>query len=285
MSLFSGFKDIVTNPIRSASGLFTAGLTEFPGLIKGAYNSGKARSQVPDYNFGDAAFNLGPASQAGRTTLGNQDAEFRQGQTGLSELLRKRAFGEVPTASSQIIANAQDQNLRGGLALAASGRGYNPGAQRNASNAYANSGQSLAGQGAALGLQEQNDAANSYGSFLAGARGQDIAKEQAQAQLDQAIQLFNTGQINEFQLQQLKAKIDQQQLQSDYNLRKGAIDTGVQNSNAGFNRQLIGGAISGISSGAAKLASGGIGGGGGAGAGGGSGEFISGSAGNSARLF
>ena len=153
---------------------------------------------------------LGPAAQgtaerAGQTQISREDAEFRQGQAQLAAQLQAQAAGQGPSLATQQLKQATDRNIAQQAAAAAAAGGNSALAQRNLSQNAAQLGRSAAADAAQMRIQEQLAAREQLAGVLAGARGQDIGLAQAQAQLQQQINLANQQAGNQFGLANMEA--------------------------------------------------------------------------------
>lgn len=169
---------------------------------------------------------------------------FLQAQHGLVGQLQQSAAGQGPSIAEQQMKAAQEQNLAQALAMGASARGnQNPAMiQRQLMAQQAAGGQQIAQAAGIARLQEQQGAQQQLASLAAQGRQGDLAFQQAKDQLA-------------LQYEQLGLSADQAQLMAEIEAQK--INSGVAQSNAAYDRQLMGGAISGISTLAASGALGG----------------------------
>jgi len=108
------------------------------------------------------------------------DSRFATGQQNLAAQLGAQAQGQGISAVPAVLQQAQDENVRRQMALAASmsGRAL-PAAQRQLLQQQALGGQGIAQQAAILKAQEQQQAQQQLAALLAQGRGQDITTGQA----------------------------------------------------------------------------------------------------------
>lgn len=215
-----------------------------------------------------------PAAQAvGANINQDQQAQFRNQQMGLADVLRAQAAGQGPSlAQSQYDRNTQ-QAIRQQNSQAASMRGINPAlAARLSGQNIAGIQQDAAANSAAIRAQEQMAAQSQLGQLVGQGRQADIGLATDQAQLQQAAGLQNaqlgtqtnlanlqsalTAQSQKDQSQKdwsvLDAAVRQQQRQGsqDYARLKSAEAMNILNTTAGANAanqqmigQLVGGGV------------------------------------------
>ncbi len=125
---------------------------------------------------------------------GQVDPAFMAAQKGLVSSLQNQANGGGPNLAGAQLAQAQDQNAKQALALAASTRGnQNPGmAMQAAQQSLGASNQAAAGQATQARLEQQMAAQGMLGNVAA----QGGQASLGQAQLGQQAGQFNAGQYN-----------------------------------------------------------------------------------------
>lgn len=152
-------------------------------------------AQMPSYDE-DRRRNLAAAlaaqgrggPQMGMTQLDpSQQAQFRQGQMSLAQMLAAQANGQGPSLAQAQLRAATDRNMAQAQALAqANAGGQNAGlVQRNIFQQQQGAAQQAAQDSGALRIQEQTQAQQQLAALLAGARGQDIGLAAENAQLSQ----------------------------------------------------------------------------------------------------
>jgi hypothetical protein len=134
----------------------------------------------------------GPSADYARIAMGPQ-AQFRQGQMSLAQILAGQAMGQGPSLAQAQLQSATDRNLSQAMALGQSNaNGQMSGlTQRNIMQQQQGTAQQAAQDSGALRLQEQMQAQNQLGQLLAGARGQDIGLASEQAGLQNQTGLAN----------------------------------------------------------------------------------------------
>lgn len=143
---------------------------------------------------------VGQAGQAGYSG-------FRTNQSDLINRLEALSKGQGPSLAAQQFRQATDQNIKAQQAMAASGRGGNLSAFNAAGN-MANLG-AQAAQGSALArTNEQMAALSQLGQNINAGRGSD-----------EGVNMFNTGQSNQFQLANLDARLKQMGMTDDARIR------------------------------------------------------------------
>lgn len=109
-------------------------------------------------------------------------------QAAMINMLQRRAGGHGPSAAQSQLQQATDQNMRGALAMAASGRGNAALAGQAAGRQRAQMGQEAALQSASLRAQEQQQATGQLGQAISGAGQQELGYAGLQSQMYQADQ-------------------------------------------------------------------------------------------------
>jgi hypothetical protein len=117
--------------------------------------------------------------------LSTSDAERARGaQMSMLEQLLKQARGEADSPAQMMLQQAADRNLSDASAMAASQRGLGAtAAASQVAGQRAQIGQEAARDAGILRLQEQMQATQAASRVAEGLRGQDIAQEQARAQV------------------------------------------------------------------------------------------------------
>jgi hypothetical protein len=117
--------------------------------------------------------------------LSTSDTERARGaQMSMLEQLLKQARGEADSPAQMMLQQAADRNLSDASAMAASQRGLGAtAAASQVSGQRAQIGQEAARDAGILRLQEQMQATQAASRVAEGLRGQDIAQEQARAQV------------------------------------------------------------------------------------------------------
>lgn len=186
----------------------------------------------------------GPVQQAGPAGQSAYSG-FRQNQTGLVKRLEAMANGQGPSLARQMFEQATDRNMRAQQSMAASGRG-GPLAQLTAANNMAQLGANAAQGGAIARTNEQMQAIGQLGTAI----GQGRAG-------DEATNMFNTGQQNQFQLANLNARLQQMGMDNQTRLQI-LSQLGGQNqaqaSRPGLGDQILAGGAGMYSMGAAQSA-------------------------------
>jgi hypothetical protein len=160
-------------------------------------------------NYQMQAANAAGATSAGTTIDQAKQAQFRNQQLQLGNMLMQQANGQGPSVAGSQLRQSTEQNLQAALAQAASSRGGNLGAAQYAlGNARANIQQQAAMGLAQARIQEQMGARAQLGQVLDSGRGADIGLATNQAQLGQQNNQFNAGQAQ--QNNQFNAGLQQQ---------------------------------------------------------------------------
>lgn len=121
----------------------------------------------------------------------------RRGQQKLGMELEARAMGEAgPSAAESQLQMATDRNMRGALAMAASGRGNPALAAQAAGRQRAQMGQQAAAQATSLRAQEQQQAMAQYAALISDARSQELGVEAASLGREQLRAGINTSEAN-----------------------------------------------------------------------------------------
>lgn len=177
-----------------AGALIGGGLGLLGGFGGGESEQEKAQRQMlMDYYSQLGGRQAPQLGQAGQSAYSG----FRQNQAGLISRLEAMASGQGPSLARQQFEQATDRNMRAQQAQAASGRG-GPLSQLTAANNMAMLGANAA-QGSALArTNEQMQAIGALGGVISQGRG-----------ADEATNMFNTGQGNQFQLANLNARLQQ----------------------------------------------------------------------------
>lgn len=120
-----------------------------------------------------------------QTSFATSDAERARGaQMQLLEQLLAQAAGTAPSPAQAMLQQAADRNLADASAMAQSQRGLGAtAAQSQVAGQRAEIGQEAARDAGILRLQEQMQATQAAGRVAEGLRGQDVAQEQARAQV------------------------------------------------------------------------------------------------------
>jgi hypothetical protein len=152
------------------------------------------------------------ANAAGATIDQSQQAQFRNQQLQLGNMLMQQANGQGPSVAGSQLRQSTEQNLQAALAQAASSRGGNLGAAQYAlGNARANIQQQAAMGLAQTRIQEQMGARAQLGQVLDSGRGADIGLATNQAQLGQQNNQFNAGLQQQASGANMNANIQQDQ--------------------------------------------------------------------------
>ncbi len=180
-------------PIGAGVGALAGGAI---GLFSGSgesENEQMQRKMMMDYYAQIGQRGMDQTGPAGQSAYSG----FRQNQTGLVNRLEAMANGQGPSLAKQQFEQATDRNMRGQQAMAASGRG-GPLSQLTAANNMGMLGANAA-QGSALArTNEQMQAIGQLGGVINQGRG-----------ADEQTNMFNTNQSNQFQLQNLDARLRQ----------------------------------------------------------------------------
>lgn len=244
---------------RQASGAGGAGGSA-GNPIAGSGFSGAMNGTDPRFWMGgQAPANYTPTLGSASTYAGanGMNAAAQGAQGGLLAQLQAQAAGKGPSIATQALQQQTGQNIRQQAALAA-GNPNNPmAAYAGAQNAGAMN-QQGAGQAAMARAQEQ---LNAQGA-LAGLAGQMQGQSFQQAGLTQQAGLANMDASNQFALQQ--AGLNQQGTEAYNSMiaqQQGAANQNIyaqqqasQQSDLQLRNQMIGGAVSGLSSVAGTLA-------------------------------
>lgn len=171
-----------------------AGIGGLAGGLIGLFGNGnddQTRSMLMDY------YNQVKNRQAPQLGAANQSAYsgFRANQSDLINRLDALSRGQGPSLAAQQFQQATDRNVSSQNAMANSGRG-GPMAAFTAANNVAGLG-AQAAQGSAIA--RTGEEMNAYGQL-----GQAIGQGRA---ADEATNMFNTGQSNQFQLSNLQSKL------------------------------------------------------------------------------
>lgn len=132
------------------------------------------------------------APSAQNVQIGPEGQNTRQ-QSQLMDLLMQRAQGQGPSISDMQMQRGLDQGMAQQQALAASGRGNPALAARQASQNASGMAQNMAGQAAMGRVAEVQGAQQLAAGALQGARGQDLQRQLAQAQMTQQGNQFNVN--------------------------------------------------------------------------------------------
>lgn len=150
------------------------------------------------------AAQLGTAVTSEAATIDpTQQAQFRQRQMSLADMLGQQAAGRGPSVAGTQWQAATERNLAQQQALAAGARGGGvAGASRQAAQNISGFGQQAAQQAAIGRIQEQQAARAQLGTLLGQGRTADIGLATGQAGLTQQTSLANQAAANEFLLKQ-----------------------------------------------------------------------------------
>lgn len=217
-------------PIYTANGASQTAMQGDRAAINGL-SSGVANMPTRQMTAAQAAGTQAAGTSAqGATIDQQQQAQFRQQQMGLAQMLQAQANGTGPSVAGSQLQQSTEQNLQAALAQAASTRGGNLGAaQYQLANARANITQQAGMQLAQQRMQEQMNAQGMLGNVLEQGRGADIGLASQQAQLGQQNNQFNAnlGQQNN----QFNANLGQQNNQYNATNQQNA---GAANLQAGI---------------------------------------------------
>lgn len=239
-----------------------------------AYDPEKGNFGVPSYsrqydNYGQQA--TGFAHRGGPQMAGAQmgDSAFRGDQSALVRMLQQQAAGRGP--GQQLVRmqaqGAADRGLQQQMAMQA---GAAPGggamAARSAALGAGQMQSAVGGQAAMAGLQAQMGATDQLGGVLSGARGQDLARGQANMQSQLATQQGNmqgrlqqTAMNDQAQLEALRQRLALAGMQQQGGQAYEQMRYGGHNAIMGMPTQ--GEKLFGMASGIGKMAmSGGAGG-------------------------
>lgn len=173
-----------------------------PGFLgTGTYQPNPVSGEIPgftqwqDYIAGQLG---GVGGRPAPTVDPAQQAQFRQGQSNLVDLLSAQAKGTAPSLAQGQLQQATDRNLAQAYALSQAAGPNNGGALRNLAYQRGAISQQAAADSGQLRLQEQMQAENQLGQVLGGARGQDLGLAGQNAQLqagqndlnDRALQFY-----------------------------------------------------------------------------------------------
>lgn len=202
-------------------GPWGAGIGAVAGGLLGGFGGGgspsaqppqwSGRYNLPDYNAQSRRYEHLSGMFGGRLAPSVAESGFRPGQADLVRMLQEQAAGRGP-GQALVRAQAEQAANRGaaqqmGMAQGAVGSGAM--AARNAALGMAGV-QSRVGEQAAMGgLQAQLGAVGQLGGVLQGARGQDLALGQANAQLT----LDNRRVNDQAQLEALRQRLEASKLQ------------------------------------------------------------------------
>jgi hypothetical protein len=252
----------VTGGITGASlgGPIGAGIGAVAGGLLGGFGGGGAQPYRPDMGrfvlpgftsqygtYGRLAGAAGgrQAPQMAGAQMG--ESGFRGGQQSLVRMLQQQASGKGP-GQALVRMQAQDtadRALKQQLALQA---GAAPGGGANAARTAALAGGQLqsavGGQAAQAGLQAQLGAMGQLGGVLDNARGQDLARAQAnmQSQLgtqqgNLTAQMQQTGMNDEKQLELLRQRLAASGMQQQGTMNYEQLKAGSANQMAGIQAQ------------------------------------------------
>ena len=198
----------------------TAGGAVIGGLLGGFGGGGASKPQpptwssrynLPDYNGQSRRYEHLAGMFGGRLAPNVAESGFRGDQSALVRMLQEQAAGRGP-GQAVVRMQAEQAANRGaaqqmGMAQGAVGNGAM--AARNAALGMSNI-QSHVGEQAAMGgLQAQLGATGQLGGVLQGARGQDLALGQANAQLT----LDNRRVNDQAQLEALRQRLEASKMQ------------------------------------------------------------------------
>jgi hypothetical protein len=203
--------------------------------------------------------------QAGGVRLGDGDFTNARDQGALVRSLQMAAQGQGPSAAQSQLMAGDDAARAAAMSLARSGRGGNSGAAMKAALMQQGvNAQQTANASAQLRAQESQAARGELANVLNTARGQDLAKASADAQLQQGTQLANLSanveqqkqkdaMIAQFRAQGLsldqaarQVEIQQAQFNAELLARQSAADKGVAMQSSAAGGQVVGAGISAI---------------------------------------
>lgn len=157
---------------------------------------------------------------------------FRGSQSGLVSRLEAMANGTGPSLARQQFQAATDRNMRGQQAMAASGRG-GPLSQLTAANNMAQLGANAAQGSAMARTNEQMQAIGQLGGVVNQGR-----------MADEGVNMFNTGQQNQFSVHNLNSRLQTMGMDEQRRLQLLQMLGGLNSRQAGqpgFGDQLLAG--------------------------------------------
>lgn len=165
------------------------------------------------------------APQSASVQLGGEGQAQRQ-QSQLLNMLMQRASGQGPSIADMQMKQGLDAGMAQQQALASTGRGNAALGARQASQNASGMAQNMAGQGAMARLAETQGAQQLAAGALQGARGTDLQRALAAAQMQQQNNQFNVnaGLQQTGMNDQARLGLLQQQLQA-----MGQAQSGIQN--------------------------------------------------------